>query len=242
MIRLKYPTHYIGITKGYKPKKYPTHSAIDLGWNSKHGGPHVPVYACGDGEVTSIRDGKDNTMVPGKSGNYVTVRYEGGYETRVCHLEKGTIRVAKGDTVTADTVLAHMGNSGYCGTSRGCHVHFIVWKDGARVNPIRHTYVYPDETVAESTKKEYPDLLYCEEEPSKEEVPYVRITAKHGVWARKGPGFAYAKEIALAYGSECKLLDKDCKKANGYKWDKIEYEGETLYVPNKWNEYLTKDE
>ena len=156
-MKLKYPTEFIGITKGYKA----SHQAIDLGWNSKYGGEHVPVYACGEGEVTSIRDGKNNTMVPGDSGNYVTVAY-GQYETRVCHLEKGSIRVRKGDAVTATTVLGRMGNSGYCGTKRGCHVHFIVWYKGSRVDPTRHTYVYPDQVVAASTKKEYPDLLYAD--------------------------------------------------------------------------------
>lgn len=244
MIRLKYPTHYVGITKGFRPIKYPTHSAIDLGWNAKFGGPHVPVYACGDGEVTSVRDGRNNTMVPGDSGNYVTVRYPGGYETRVCHLEKGSIRVVKGDTVTADTVLGKMGNSGYCGTSRGCHVHYIVWKDGKRVNPTKHTYVYPDETVAKSTQSEYPGLLYYEPGPTPEptvQTTCVRVMAKHGVWARKGPGFGYQKVTALAYGAEAVLVEKDCKKANGYKWDKIEYEGVVLYMPNKWNAYFTRE-
>ena len=238
-MKLKYPTQFIGITKGFRPKKYPTHSAIDLGWNGQYGGPHVPVYACADGEVTSTVDGKSNTLVPGQSGNYVTVRYPGGYETRVCHLEKGSVRVKKGDAVTTTTVLGHMGNSGYCGTSRGCHVHYIVWKDGSRVNPVKHTYVYPDQTVAKSTQSEY-SLLYCDDPEPVPTSEWVRVTAKHGVWARKGPGFAYSKVVALAYGTECELVEKKVKKANGYWWDSVIYEGETLYMPNKWNEYFTK--
>ena len=56
-MKLKYPTNYIVITKGYKV----SHLAIDLGWNSKYGGKNVPVYACGNGVVSSIRDGRDNT-------------------------------------------------------------------------------------------------------------------------------------------------------------------------------------
>ena len=160
-MKLKYPTNYIGITKGYKT----SHHAIDLGWNNKYGGKNAPVYACGHGEVISIRDGRNNTMIPGDSGNYVTVRYQGGYETRVCHLLKGSIKVQKGDKVTPNTRLAKMGNSGYCGVKRGNHVHFIVWKDEKRVNPIKHVYVYPDQVVAKSTKKEYPSLLYYEEKP-----------------------------------------------------------------------------
>ena len=29
-MKLKYPTQFIGITKGFRPKKYPTHSGLDL--------------------------------------------------------------------------------------------------------------------------------------------------------------------------------------------------------------------
>jgi murein DD-endopeptidase MepM/ murein hydrolase activator NlpD len=242
-MKLKYPTNFIGITKGFRPKKYPTHSAIDLGWNSKFGGAHVPVYACADGEVTSIRDGRGNTMVPGDSGNYVTVAYgTGEYETRVCHLEKGSIKVQKGDKVTTSTVLGRMGNSGYCGTKRGCHVHYIVWYKGSRVNPIHHTYVYPDQVVAASTSKEY-SLLYCDNpapEPEPSHTMYVRVTAKSGVWARKGIGFSYGKYVAIPYGAEFPLIKKDAGKKNGYTWDKVLYNGEELYMPDKWNAYFTR--
>ena len=241
-MKLRYPTNYIGITKGYKTKKYPTHSAIDLGWNASKGfGPHQSVYSPADGEVISIRDGRNNTLVPGDSGNYVTVRHVCGYETRVCHLQKGSIIVKKGDRVKQGTELALMGNSGYCGVSRGCHVHYIVWKDGSRVNPMRHTYVYPNQVVADSTKREYPNLLYYTE-PKPEHNTYVRIGAKNGVWCRKGIGFSYPKYKAIPYGTECLLVKRDAGEANGYKWDEIVYAGEMVYVPNKWNTYFTKED
>ena len=236
-MKLRYPTNFIGITKGYKA----SHLAIDLGWNNKYGGKNMPVYACGDGTVTSIRDGRNNTMVPGDSGNYVTVKYDDGYETRVCHLQKGSLNVIKGSRVTSNTILANMGNSGYCGKSRGNHVHFIVWKNGKRVNPTKYVYVYPDQVVAKSTQKEYPNLLYYEDTPDpapKEE--YIRITAKNGVWCRKGIGYSYPKYKAIPYETECKLLEKNAGKSNGYDWDKIIYEKETVYLPNAWNEYFTK--
>lgn len=227
-MKLKYPTNYIGITKGYKA----SHLAIDLGWNSKHGGKNVPVYACGNGVVSSIRDGRDNTMTPGDSGNYVSVKYD-GYETRVCHLLKGSIKVKKGDKVDATTELGKMGNSGYCGVKRGNHVHFIVWKKGVRVNPTKHVYVYPDQVVAKSTQKEYPNLLYYEKEAK-----YIEITAKSGVWCRKGIGFTYPKYKAIPYKTVCELLEKDAGKSNGYSWDKIIYQDEEVYLPNNWNKYL----
>lgn len=245
-MRLRYPTNFVGITKGYKTS-VPTHKAIDLGWNKKLGyGPHQSVYAPADGVVTEVVDGKNNTMVPGKSGNYVTIRHAERYETRSCHLEKNSICVKEGDTVTQGQEIARMGNSGYCGASKGCHVHYIVWENDKRVNPVKHTYVYPDQVVAESTKKEYPNLLYYTPEPEPTPTPtptpeptrYVLINAQSGVWARKGIGFTFPKECAIPYGTRCPLLEKNAGKADGYKWDKILYANRVLYVPNKWNKYI----
>lgn len=234
-MKLKYPTHYIGITKGYKV----SHLAIDLGWNNKYGGKNVPVYACGKGIVSSIRDGRNNSMIPHDSGNYVSVKYYDEnnkllYETRVCHLEKGSIKVKEGDYVDETTILGKMGNSGYCGIKKGNHVHFIVWKNGSRVNPIKNVYVYPDEIVANSTKKEYPNLLYYNNEP--EPTPtkkYIEIIAKNGIWCRKGIGFKYPKYKAIPYGMKCELLEKNCGKSNGYEWWKIIYAKEIVYIPYK---------
>ena len=59
MSKLTFPTKFVGITNGYKL----THTAIDLAWNSKHGGKNANIYASGDGVVTSVRDGRNNTMV-----------------------------------------------------------------------------------------------------------------------------------------------------------------------------------
>ena len=235
-MKLKYPLNYIGITTGYKS----THKAIDLGWSSKDGGKNACVYACSDGIVTSIIDGKNNTLIPHQSGNYVTVKYNDGYESRVCHLLKGSINVSVGDKVSQNTILGRMGNSGYCGINKGNHVHFILWKNNKRVNPIKHVYVYPDEKVAPSTKREYPNLLYYNEPEPKEE--YIEIIAKSGLWCRKGIGFDYPKYKAIPYGTKCKLLEKKCGKSNGYEWWKIIYVNEEVYIPYKkeWVKIIEK--
>ena len=93
MVKLKYPTKFVGITQGYKT----THLAVDLAWNSSYGGKNCSIYASGDGVVTSTRDGRNNTMNKGDSGNYVTIKYSDGYETRACHLLKGSLKVKKGE-------------------------------------------------------------------------------------------------------------------------------------------------
>lgn len=221
-MKLKYPLNYIAITTSYKA----THKAIDLGWSSKDGGKNAPVYACGEGFVTSIRDGRDNSMTPTDSGNYVTIKYN-DYESRVCHLLKGSINVNVGNEVTPDTIIGKMGNSGYCGVKRGNHVHFILWKNGKRVNPIKHVYVYQNQKVCASTKREFPNLLYND---SDKKYKYIEITAKSGLWCRKGIGFSYPKYKAIPYGMKCKLIEKNSGYSNGYEWWKIEYAKEEVYV------------
>ena len=236
MIKLKYPLKFVGITQDYKT----THLANDLGWNNNYGGKNCDLYACGDGIVTSIRDGRNNSMTYGDSGNYVTIKYSDGYETRTCHMLKGSIKVKKGDKVTSSTIIGKMGNSGYCMKNKANHVHFIVWKNGVRVNPRKHVYVYDDNIVAKSNEYE---LLYYTGEEEKSPAPvdnkkYIQINARSGVWCRKGIGFKYSKYKAIPCGTKCELVKKNVGTANGYKWDKIIYNGVTVYLPNNWNKYL----
>ncbi len=236
MIKLKYPLKFVGITQDFSSN----HRANDLGWNNAYGGKNANIYACGDGVVTSICDGRNNSMVDGDSGNYVTIEYADGYKTRTCHMLKGSITVKKGDKVTRDTIIGKMGNSGYCGRNKAYHVHFIVWKNSVRVNPREHVYIYEDNVVAKTNKY---DLLYYNGEEEKSSAPvdnrkYIQINAKSGVWCRKGIGFKYSKYKAIPWGTKCELVEKNVGTANGYKWDKIIYNGVTVYLPNSWNKYL----
>ena len=68
---------------------------------------------------------------------------------------------------------------------------------------------------------------------------YIKINAKSGVWCRKGCGLIlYRKYKLIPLYSKCELLVKNYKTASGYKWDKIIYKGEVVYLPNNWNKYL----
>lgn len=75
-------------------------------------------------------------------------------------------------------------------------------------------------------------------EPTPTSKKYIQITAKSGVWCRKGIGFKYSKYKAIPFGTKCELLIKNAGSSNGYKWDKIIYNGVTVYLPNNWNKYL----
>ena len=67
---------------------------------------------------------------------------------------------------------------------------------------------------------------------------FIQVTANSGVWCRKGIGFKYKKYKVIPYLTICELLKKNDGSANGYKWDKIIYNGETVYLPNKWNKVV----
>ena len=210
------------ITQNYKSL---SHKGVDLGWSRNE--EDNKVYANCKGIVYEIVDGKNrNPKASGSAswGNYVLVRHANGYFTRYAHLKKGVL-VRKGDRVDETTLLGVMGDSGKT-TAR--HLHFEVSKaysSAKRINPteylIKPVYEVPkEEPKAVDNKK------------------YVQITAKSGVWCRKGVGFKYPKYKAIPFNTKCELLEKNAGTSNGYKWDKIIYNGEEVFVPNNWNKYL----
>ena len=68
---------------------------------------------------------------------------------------------------------------------------------------------------------------------------YIQINTTAGVWCRTGGyGFNYPKYKVIPYKTKCELLKKDVGSANGYKWDKVIYDGKEVYLPNNWNTYL----
>lgn len=157
MIKLKYPLNYIAITSGYRPN----HQSIDLGWNRKYGGENVDVFAPANGRVISVVDGKtqnlNNTTDP---GNLVKIQHEDGFTTRLIHLKKNSIIVKVGDVVMQGDKVGNMNNSGY---SFGSHLHYDVWLNGKKVDPIKYTYYYEDQIVNPDTLKEYQLLKYTED-------------------------------------------------------------------------------
>lgn len=65
-------------------------------------------------------------------------------------------------------------------------------------------------------------------------VKYVNTTA--GLNIRAGAGTSYTKIGAVAYKQEVVVLEENCSTANGYSWNKIQYNNIVGYVANK---YLT---
>ena len=82
------------------------------------------ILAVADGVV--IKAGKHYQY-----GNMIDIDHGNGYVTRYAHNKDNLVRL--GDRVRAGDVIAHMGSTG---RATGTHVHFEVWYQGRRMDPM----------------------------------------------------------------------------------------------------------
>lgn len=101
----------------------------------------VNVLAAATGTVLGLRNDMEDILQIGpdapdvsdrECGNGVVLQHEDGYETQYCHMAKGSITVATGQTVQAGDVL---GTVGLSGQTQFPHLHVSVRKDGAVLDP-----------------------------------------------------------------------------------------------------------
>ncbi|MGC8929136.1 MAG: peptidoglycan DD-metalloendopeptidase family protein [Candidatus Woesearchaeota archaeon] len=108
------------------------------------------IFAVSDGSVETVVDGcPECKCINGNEaccscngqsyGNYVIINHGNvngkNVKTLYAHLKSGSIKVSKGDDVSKGQIIATMGSSGY---STDVHLHFEVFEDGSRVNPINY--------------------------------------------------------------------------------------------------------
>ncbi|MCW8980614.1 MULTISPECIES: M23 family metallopeptidase [Altibacter] len=89
----------------------------------------TPVYASGDGRVVRA----DNTATG--YGNHIRIDHGYGYESLYAHLYKYNVRV--GQTVKRGDLIGFVGSTG---RSEAPHLHYEIFKDGDRINPINFYY------------------------------------------------------------------------------------------------------
>ncbi|TRZ43105.1 M23 family metallopeptidase [Robertkochia solimangrovi] len=89
----------------------------------------TPVYATGDGTVLRA----DNRA--SGFGEHIRIDHGFGYITIYAHLSKYKVR--KGQKVKRGDIIGYVGSTG---RSQGPHLHYEVWKDKDRINPLNFYY------------------------------------------------------------------------------------------------------
>ena len=118
-------SHTTGRGYGWHPVKGCAYCpAAHFGYDMSQG-CGADIFAAGPGTVTLA--GRF-----GQFGNSVIIDHGAGTVTLYAHLADGSITVVKGQQVTAGT---RVGGEGQTGLSYGCHLHFEVRQNGARIDP-----------------------------------------------------------------------------------------------------------
>ncbi|SHG16994.1 Peptidase family M23 [Salegentibacter echinorum] len=89
----------------------------------------TPVYATGDGRVARA----DNRSTG--YGNHIRIEHDYGYTTLYGHLSKYNVR--RGQRVKRGDIIGYVGSTG---RSQGPHLHYEIFKDNKRINPINFYY------------------------------------------------------------------------------------------------------
>ncbi|MDE7098137.1 MAG: peptidoglycan DD-metalloendopeptidase family protein, partial [Ruminococcus sp.] len=117
-----------------------THKGIDIGDAGIMGGSAV---ASQSGIVITVNNSCTHNYAKSSScgcgggyGNYVVISHDGTYSTLYGHLTSAAVSV--GDYVNQNDVIGYIGCTGF---STGAHLHFEVWENGVKQNPLN--YVSP---------------------------------------------------------------------------------------------------
>jgi murein DD-endopeptidase MepM/ murein hydrolase activator NlpD len=89
----------------------------------------TPVYATGDGKVTRV-----DASAAGY-GKHIRIEHGYGYQSLYAHLSKYNVR--KGQKVKRGDLIGFVGSTG---RSEAPHLHYEIFKDGNKINPIHFYY------------------------------------------------------------------------------------------------------
>ncbi|GHC48316.1 M23 family metallopeptidase [Ulvibacter litoralis] len=125
------------MASGYGFRTDPFTKARKMHWGMDFTAPRgTPVYASGDGKVTRA----DNTA--SGYGNHIRIDHGYGYQSLYAHLYKYNVRA--GQHVKRGDLIGFVGSTG---RSEAPHLHYEIFKDNQRINPINFYYgnLSPDE-------------------------------------------------------------------------------------------------
>lgn len=118
---------------GHVTSKYGWRINPVLGYEAFHNG--IDIGGLGYGADILAADGGTVTTSAYSSsyGNYIVISHGNGYTTLYAHMSK---RVAsKGDVVQQGDLIGYVGSTG---NSNGPHLHFEVWYNGSRTDPLNY--------------------------------------------------------------------------------------------------------
>jgi murein DD-endopeptidase MepM/ murein hydrolase activator NlpD len=118
------------MASGYGWRSDPFTKARKMHWGMDFTAPRgSPIYATGDGKVVRA-DNRSSGY-----GKHVRIDHGYGYISLYAHMSKYNVTV--GQKVKRGDLIGFVGSTG---RSQAPHVHYEVFKDGERINPINFYY------------------------------------------------------------------------------------------------------
>lgn len=130
------------MASGYGWRSDPFTKARKKHWGMDFTSPKgTPIYASGDGKITRA----DNNA--SGYGKHIRIDHGYGYLSLYAHLSNYNVK--QGQKVKRGDLIGFVGNTG---RSEAPHLHYEVWKDNERINPINFYY-------GSLTPEEYQNML-----------------------------------------------------------------------------------
>lgn len=118
------------IASGYGWRSDPFTKARKMHWGMDFTSPRgTPIYAAGDGEISRA----DNNA--SGYGKHIRIEHGYGYMSLYGHLSQYNVK--PGQHVKRGDLIGFVGSTG---RSQAPHLHYEVWKDGNKINPINFYY------------------------------------------------------------------------------------------------------
>ena len=118
------------MASGYGMRTDPFTKARKMHWGMDFTAPRgTPVYASGDGTVVRADNGSAGY------GRHIRIDHGYGYVSLYAHLYKYNVR--KNQKVKRGDLIGFVGSSG---RSEAPHLHYEIFKDKQRINPINFYY------------------------------------------------------------------------------------------------------
>lgn len=222
---LAFPLKYIYITQTFKKN---IHNGVDM--RGQNRGEEVPIYSPEDGTVIELRNNYKTQDSSGNSyGNYIKIQHSNGIITLMAHLKYNSINVKLGDKVKFGQQIAIMGTTGH---STGVHLHYEVFINNVKQDPLLYTYIYPNQEVDNSSKKYIKYSTNVNPSPKDEKVDQIKINVSN-LSIRKEPSETSERLGFLEKDKYYNFYEE--KKEGNYDWYNI---GQNLWVANQ-GEYIT---